>query len=516
MKIAFRTFLAVSCISISTATWGQSIADGLRMSETYNRGTARFTAMGGAFGSIGSDFSSIAINPAGLGAYKSSEFTFTPSFSSSKINSIYNSTSANDTKNQMGVDNLGFVFAFNPQIGDNKEGINQINIAFGYTKTNDFNFNSIAMGDNSSNSIMDYFAARANDLGINSNSLSFGYDENGNTTYDPFRESNAPWDIIMAWNTYLIDTVSNGYNALLLPGDGVSQSNETQASGHSGEFNFSTAINISNKVYLGAVVGIVSHTFEQNIVYKEDAFSSNPSMNNGNRFYYSDYIQNVETNASGVNMKIGAIYTPIKPLRIGLAIHTPTFFNVEHRYSYQMKSNVDVNSTEQNYEVKSPAGKYDYDFETPFKFIGSVSYIIANMGLISVDVERLDYSSMKFRNGGDGDNLSDLNISASNTYRSTTNIKVGAEVMLGQMALRAGYAFYPSPYKNGFINDDAKTQLISGGIGYNAGIFFADAAYQQYISTENYTLYNYGDIYTNTVETEKSRGSFLLTFGFRF
>ena len=517
MKITKIAIFSAIIAMISQTLYGQSIADGLRMSQSYTGGTARFVSMGGAFGSIGADFSSIGVNPAGLGVYQSSEFTFTPSFSSTKIDSKYNGTSSNDTKNRLNVDNMGFVFAFNPHLDGSTTGINQINIGFGYTRTNDFNTNAIAIGNNSSNSIMDYFASYANDKGLNGNDMLFKYDENNNETYNPFRESNAPWDIIMAWNTFLIDTASGGnYVALLSEGDGVVQANETATTGYTGEYSFSTAINISDKFYIGAMIGITSHRFEQTICYKEDAYQSNPHMDNGNRFFYSDYIQRLETNATGYNFKIGAIYTPIKPLRIGLAIHTPTFFSVDYYYSYQMKSNVDVNYVENNFNVKTPNGQYDYHLESPFKCIGSVSYIVANKGLISVDVEHLNYSNIKFRDGGDGDNLSDMNREVSNSYKNITNIRVGAEFVNGPVAFRAGYAFYPSPFKSGFLNKDATTQLISGGIGYSNNGFFIDAAYQQLLHSEKYRLYEYGNIYTNDITAKQSTGKFMLTFGFRF
>ena len=41
---------------------------------TESLGTARNTALGGAMGAIGADFGVVNVNPAGLGAYRSSEF----------------------------------------------------------------------------------------------------------------------------------------------------------------------------------------------------------------------------------------------------------------------------------------------------------------------------------------------------------------------------------------------------------------------------------------------------------
>src|ERR1043166_10287149 len=57
----------------------QNDVDALRYSQTGLAGTARFISMGGAFGALGGDFSTLSWNPAGLAIYRTSEFTFSPS-----------------------------------------------------------------------------------------------------------------------------------------------------------------------------------------------------------------------------------------------------------------------------------------------------------------------------------------------------------------------------------------------------------------------------------------------------
>jgi hypothetical protein len=75
MKRLFPLFIiGIACIQASA----QNQVDALRYSQIYPGGTARSTAMGGAFGALGGDFYSASLNPAGLGVYRSSEFTFTP------------------------------------------------------------------------------------------------------------------------------------------------------------------------------------------------------------------------------------------------------------------------------------------------------------------------------------------------------------------------------------------------------------------------------------------------------
>ena len=56
----------------------QNETDALRFSQTFPGGTARTIGMSGAFGAFGGDFSTLSINPAGIGVYRSSEFSITP------------------------------------------------------------------------------------------------------------------------------------------------------------------------------------------------------------------------------------------------------------------------------------------------------------------------------------------------------------------------------------------------------------------------------------------------------
>ena len=52
-------------------------------------GTARNQAIGGAGVSLGGEFSSLFINPAGLGFYKTSEIVITPGYSLKNFKSTY-------------------------------------------------------------------------------------------------------------------------------------------------------------------------------------------------------------------------------------------------------------------------------------------------------------------------------------------------------------------------------------------------------------------------------------------
>jgi len=160
----------------------------------------------------------------------------------------------------------------------------------------------------------------------------------------------------------------------------------------------------------------------------------------------------------------------------------------------------------------SPNGSYDYQLETPFKAIGSIAYTFKDLGLLSIEVEHVNYSSMRLRDPNDGSAFTDANDAINSTYQNVNNIKLGGEVRLNDIFLRGGYAFYPSPFKKGYLNENANRSIISGGIGYRSNNFFVDAAYQYSIQKEKYIFYQEA----NPVSTKMTEGKFLVTVGFRF
>lgn len=72
-----KRFILVIGFVCSFSIWSiaQNEEDVLRYSQIEFSGTARYVGLGGAYGAIGADFSSLSSNPAGIGVYKRSEFT---------------------------------------------------------------------------------------------------------------------------------------------------------------------------------------------------------------------------------------------------------------------------------------------------------------------------------------------------------------------------------------------------------------------------------------------------------
>ena len=102
----FLTLLSVSLFYYSNA---QTEIDALRYSKSDIVGTARFSAMAGAYGALGADFTTLSYNPAGIGFYQFSELSFTPSFGNMIATSYFGGGRNEDEKYHTNFSNFGYV-----------------------------------------------------------------------------------------------------------------------------------------------------------------------------------------------------------------------------------------------------------------------------------------------------------------------------------------------------------------------------------------------------------------------
>ena len=144
MKKIFLILLAL----VPFCFYGQSICDVYNISASYYQGSAKSMAMGNAMGAVGQDFSSISINPAGLGLFRKPTFTFTPSINTTFTKTRLNESVGTDSKAKLSVNNFGFV-------GVNKSGSNVITWAFGMNRPNNVNNRILVEGYNDNNSLID-------------------------------------------------------------------------------------------------------------------------------------------------------------------------------------------------------------------------------------------------------------------------------------------------------------------------------------------------------------------------
>lgn len=486
----------------SIGAFAQGVDDVFRLSNQNNVfGTARYVSLGGAFGALGADFTSLSSNPAGLGVYRSSEFTITPTLKNRINDTKYIGSEYSDSRTRFMFDNVGLVASFKT-MKEEENGLVMVNLGLGYNRIADFYSETTALGANDTYSILDYFALMANG--------SDWYDITQAEDWDPYRNTNASWEAIMAWNTFLIDTLYGNdlaYRSPLWDGDGVNQIQSISSEGGIGEYTFSIGANFSNKLYAGATIGLQNVYFRQTTYYGETAFSDNYVSDT--LFNNMNYNQDLTVEGSGVNFKLGIIYRPIPELRLGLAAHTSTYYSLDETYSATMSSDLNIGS----YSAETPINVYDYKIETPYRLIGSIAYTFGKMGLISADYEYVDYSTMRFGKGGDGYRFISENEDIKNLFTSAHNFRVGAEAWIGQMVLRGGYAYYGSPYNDDLELSSSATNIYSAGFGFRVDDVFIDWAYQRVMYGDSYLPFAASN---QIVERDVKQNRFMLTIGFKF
>ena len=478
----------------------QTLSDAYRLSNLKVNGTARASAMGNAFGALGGDFTSLSINPAGIGVYRKNELVITPviKFNNSEFN--LNGSKFSDDKYHIKVNSIGFVGSFNTNSANS--GLVSFNFGLGYNNLVDYNQNFYGKIDSSSSSFLHEIVDYANAESLSNDYL------NQDMRDVEYRD----WPTKLAWDNYLIDPVldDNGdeidgkYISLLFPKEKVNQRKIYTQTGGIDEFVLSGGFNFNHKLYLGATFGFQNVNLNQLTEYSE-TFGANSYT------FGEDYsLQGI-----GYNLKFGAIFKPANFIRLGAAFHTPTFYDLNEEKEIFINARLMDNTGTNGINI------YDYNFISPWKAILSGAIVFNKSGLISFDAEYLDYSDMKYRRSSSSDeDLIDVNTEISNNFQSALNIRVGGELKITpQFSVRGGYELYPNAQEN--TNNENYFQPIAldnstvyaFGLGYASNGFYTDVTFRNV--TDKYLL---NDIQPNfkNMDLTNSNNKVMLTLGFKF
>ena len=322
-KITGLLLLGYVLLNSLQATAQSYAESALLFSRINPGGSARIQALGGTQVSLGGDYSSAFSNPAGLGMYNRSEFTITPGFTSSKTSSEYLGNTTGDAQSKIIVPGLSFVFHSDKSVGKLLGGTFGISV----NRINDFNRTFNYTGVNNNNSLIDYFVGVANNQNATPTEL---FSQNGSLYNDP---TGLAWD-----NWLLIDTGPRNYAADTVNKDAVGffgkpqQFEKVQTKGSQYQVSISYGINLSDRVFLGAGVGITSLDFTSRKTYSETFPSGNRPLNS------MVLAENLHTSGSGINLTLGAIYKPIDFFQVGFSVATPTLYSLNDSYSAAMST----------------------------------------------------------------------------------------------------------------------------------------------------------------------------------
>lgn len=457
--------------------------DALRYAVENLTGTARYRAMGGAFGAIGGDLSAINQNPAGSIFFANNFATFTGSSYNTKNTSRYFGTTRSENDNSFDLNQAGVVFVFKDN--NPKNDWKKITLALNYENNNNFDNNIYSAGINPYNSIDKYFLRFANGLpqegGITLQTLENGFFENLN-----FIDQQA----YLGYQAYMFNPVSNTpqnttYVTNVPTNSNYYQDNYTLSTGYDGKFTANFATAYKDKLFLG--INLNYHFTD--ILKTTSVFESYDTVDTTTGLQSVQFDTETHTFGNGFSFNLGAIAKATESLRVGLAYQSPTWYRLVDEQRQAIFVNCPDCSTNNpiNFNPGVTMIYQQYTIQTPGKWTGSVVYLFGKRALLSADVSTKDYSNTKFRPQND---YTGLNSFMSNALHDAIEVRLGGEYKYKEFSFRAGYRFDESPYKV----DQAFGDLTgySGGLGYTFGDSRIDLAYSYEHRNFNYTFLSSG------------------------
>lgn len=484
-------------ISMSTF-YAQDISDAVRYSSDEVKGTARFMAMGGAFGALGGDMSSISINPAGSAIFNDSHASFSLTNFDIDNTTKYFGTTNNSSNSTFDLNQAGFAFVFNNYNSSSPWGKFVLSIAYEQVQNHDNDF--FAVGT-SSKSIDSYFLENAQGLRLDEISAF-----PGESITEAYAEIGASYgygnqQAFLGFESYILepdadDDANTLYFSNIAPGT-FNQEYFYATRGYNGKLSVNAAIEYQENLYLG--INLNSHF----INYERSTFLFEENSNVGSLVTEVGFENNLSTIGNGFSFQLGGIAKLSDIVRVGFTYDSPTWYTISDETTQFVGTLRDEGGSliSETIDPQIINVFEDYKLQTPAKVTGSIALVLDKQGLLSFDYSRKDYGNTKFKPEGDPYFTSQNNL-ISNTLKAANTYKIGGEYRHKMLSFRGGYKIEESPYDNTDFYGDLKG--FSFGLGYSFGMTKLDIAYENSKRDINHQLYNIGLTETAAIDTENS------------
>lgn len=487
-----RAFGVVLFVGLAGAAQAQDISDYLRFSETNPSGSARVLGMGGASTALGADFSSATINPAGLAMFRRGEFTITPNLRVSNSTTNFIGSSGDASRTNFGFGQLGIVFT-NPIYrardlqSQNASGIKSYAIGIGFNQENNFWKSQSGTAVNRFNTFGDALAGQANGSNID-----------GLGAYQ-----------FSAYRSYYIDTLYNPVNAgtgalassprYWLPiadRAGLQQQVSIVERGRVNHWTIAGALNINDNFYIGLGIGIMDYNFRSEVTLTESdvngVYAGSLTPQGNAHIRRMDFTDVSTTTGAGVNGRLGLLFQPLDFFRIGASIQTPTYATLTLNSGPEFYL-VDNQNVRQPNDGNLQSTSFEYSIVTPWRANAGVAFIIGKRGILTGDVEYVDYTSgsIKGATGNSAEYFRFLTSEIGTSLVSAINYRVGLEVRpTSKTFVRLGYAENATPLGNG----------VTGPSERNNGVYSFGKQYDDLNTYNSQT----GQVQRATVERKRT------------
>lgn len=496
-----KNLLSIIVTLAFSALHSQEIKDAMRYTQNELHGTARFTAMSGAFGALGGDLSSLNINPAGSAVFSTNQFATTLGNYDTKNKSNYFGTNTSSSESSFDLNQAGGVFVFKTYNPDS--ALRKFSFAINYENTNNYDNSFFSAGVSPIHSVANYFISYANGVPLEL------LEQSEYAALD-----HGAQQAFLGYQGYIINPVTNTANNTLYTsnvraGGNYYQENSVYTEGYNGKIVFNAAVQFQDFLYFGFNLNTHFTDYVQTTNFYE---SNNNPLDMNYEVKNLNFSNTLHTFGNGFSFQVGAIAKLNNQIRVGLAYESPTWYNLNDELSQRLTS-ISSNSVDTlPPDIVDPfvINYYaPYELRTPGSFTGSFAYIFGKSGLISLDYKFKDYSCTEFSPENDP-YYREVNTKMNNILGTSNEIRIGGEYKIERFRLRGGYRFESSPYKDSATIGDLNS--FSAGLGYDFGHVKLDFSYVNVHSTSQEQFFSQG--FTESAKIDTYKNNFTMTFIF--
>jgi len=500
-----KRYFTLPLLFLCTLVSAQNINDVLRYGTENLQGTARFQSMGGAFGALGGDLSSLNINPAGSAVFNNTLITFSGTYYSTENNADYFGTRANTNTNDSNLNQVGGVFVFkstNPNSDWKK-----FSLGFNYELVNNFENNYFVAG-RSNQGVDSYFLNFAQGVPLGNILLQDGeLIENGYLDIGA-NQGFGDQQAFLGYCGGVLDPI-DGDDATSQYVSNASYTNVDQqfrrnSIGYNSKFTANMATDYKDKIYLGASLNFHSVFNERLDQLTETGYDADSEIQR------TTFDNLLSTQGNGFSFSLGAIAKLNEFVRLGASYQSPTWYRLNDDFSQRINS--DLADEDIDFIDFNIINLFErYTIKTPGRLTGSMAIIFGKNGLLSLDYGYQDFSTAELRPQNDP-SFQTVNNQIANELGVVSTIRVGGEYRISRVSLRAGYRYEQSPYANADTIGDLNG--ISGGIGYNFGGSRLDFALNRIEQDVNEQLLDTGLITPATINRIRTNATLSYTINF--
>ena len=497
-----KFYFTFSLFFFSFLMHAQMFEDAWRYAQNEASGTARFSAMSGAFSSLGGDLSAISLNPAGATTFATNRFTATLSFYNKNNTSDYFKDKAQSDylsfdDQVIGMEQLGVVWVFKSDVSD----WNKIALSINYNNKADYgNYIRIDGLNTAGHSVTDYYVANARGIPLADLKEVDGYDDD----YEWLGENYgfAAQQAYLAYQAWIIDPVNpNDDDNTQYVSNAVwsnpAHQNKIYTAGNKYVIDFALAGTYQKKLQMGFSVSAYTINYEENNTIIEKNY---PAVSD---LQYLKAKNALRVEGSGLSLKAGAIYHPTKGVKLSFAYHSPEWLEINEYMKQSVYTELKDGSVfDIAPEIENQFAPYKVI--SPSKYILGASAVINKKGLISVDYTYQNMANLHFKEkdyDADTTYFDELNDDISATMQAVHKLNIGGEAKMNDLSLRGGFFMATSPVK---ADKDLFTSGgYSFGMGYNFEGIILDMAYIKSTNKSRQYLLNLPD--AAKIETTKNK-----------